>query len=319
MSDVLFIKTSSLGDVIHHMPAVTEVRRNRPQARISWLVEEAFAPLVRLHAAVDVVIPVASRRWRWQPHRLASWRELKDFVVGLRAQPYDEIVDSQGLVRTAVMAKLARGRRHGYDAQSVREPPASRFYDVVHHVDRGLHAIVRNRLLTALALGHAPDGVLDFGLDRAGLASLEAPARAPYGILLHATARHGKEWPEQSWIDLGRMLSGRGVELLLPWGTGVERDRSARIAAALGRARVPDRGPLDAVARLIAGASFVIGVDTGLLHLAAALGVPLVGIFVGSEPGLTGPMGMGQIAVVGGKAAPPSAGEVVAALAGIGR
>jgi lipopolysaccharide heptosyltransferase I len=311
MSDVLFIKTSSLGDVIHHMPAVTEARRSHPQARFSWVVEEAFAPLVRLHAAVDAVIPVDSRRWRRRLHRSATWRELKDFVVALRAQSYDEIVDSQGLLRTAVMAKLARGRRHGYDTLSVREPPASWLYDVRHQVDQGLHAIARNRLLTGLALGHKPDSSLDFGLDRARLAG---PADAPYGILLHATARRAKEWPEQSWVEAGEMLSDRGVELLLPWGTGLERDRSLRIAAALGRARVPERAPLDAVARLIAGASFVIGVDTGLLHLAAALGVPLVGIFVGSEPGLTGPQGVGRIAVVGGTAATPTVRDVVTAL-----
>jgi heptosyltransferase I len=315
MSDVLFIKTSSLGDVIHHMPALTQLRRHRPDARISWVVEEAFAPLARLHAAVDAVIPVDSRAWRRGLHRPATWRGLMDFVVALRARSYDEIIDSQGLVRTAVIAKLARGRRHGYDAQSVREPPAARFYDVRHRVDNRLHAIERNRLLTALALGHTPDRILDFGLDRARL----APAGAPYGVLLHATAQPAKEWPEASWVEAGRMLSGRGVELLLPWGTGPERDRSVRIAGALPNARVPERGPIDAAARLIAGASFVIGVDTGLLHLAAALGVPLVGIFVGSEPGLTGPRGEGPIAVVGGKAATPSAREVVAALDQISR
>jgi heptosyltransferase-1 len=311
MSDILFIKTSSLGDVIHHMPAMTQVRRNRPHARLSWVVEAAFAPLVRLHAAVDGVIPVDSRGWRRGLHRPRTWRELKDFVAGLRARSYDEIIDSQGLVRTAVIARLARGRRHGYDARSVREPPAVWLYDVWHQVNQGLHAIERNRLLTALALGHKPDSILDFGLDRAALAGA---ASAPYGLLLHATARRAKEWPEPSWIETVRMLSGRGIDLVLPWGTGVERERSLRIAAGLGHARIPDRGPLDAVARLIAGASFVVGVDTGLLHLAAALGVPLVGIFVGSEPGLTGPRGVGRIAVLGGKAAMPSARDVVAAL-----
>jgi heptosyltransferase-1 len=311
MSDILFIKTSSLGDVIHHMPAVTQARRNRPGARLSWVVEAAFAPLVRLHAAADAVIPVDSRGWRRGLQRPATWRELKAFVAALRARSYDEIIDSQGLVRTAVIAKLARGRRHGYDAQSMREPPAAWLYDVRHRVDPGLHAIERNRLLTGLALGHKPDDILDFGLDRTALAG---PARAPYGLLLHATARRGKEWPEASWIEAARMLSGRGVELVLPWGTSVEQDRSRRIAAALGHGRVPERAPLDAVARLIAGASFVIGVDTGLLHLAAALGVPLVGIFVGSEPGLTGPQGMGPMAVLGGKAAMPLARDVVTAL-----
>jgi heptosyltransferase-1 len=316
MSDVLFIKTSSLGDVIHHMPAITELRRHRPQARVSWLVEEAFAPLVSLHAGVDAVIPVASRRWRSGLHQPSTWRELKDFVAGLRTQSYDDIIDSQGLLRTAMMARLARGRRHGYDVQSVRERPASGFYDLRYRVDRGRHAIERNRMLTALALGYRLDDTLDFGLDRAGLAP---PATAPYGLLLHASARPHKEWPEASWIEVGRMLSGRGVELLLPWGTPSERERSVRIAAALDDARVPAHGPLDAMARLIAGASFVVGIDTGLLHLAAALGVPLVGIFVASEPGLTGPMGAGPIAVVGGKTAPPSARDVVAALDRISR
>jgi heptosyltransferase I len=316
MSDVLFIKTSSLGDVIHHMPAVTEARRNRPDARISWVVEQAFAPLVRLHAGVDAVIEVDSRGWRRGLHRPATWRALKDFVGRLRARSYDEVVDTQGLVRSALIAKLARGRRHGYDARSVREPPASRFYDVRHRVEHGLHAITRNRLLTGLALGYTPSDTLDFGLDRAGLAD---PAAAPYGILLHGTARAAKEWPEPSWVEVGRMLSGRGVELVLTWGTASERDRGTRIAAALGNARVPERAPLDTTARLIAGASFVVGVDTGLLHLAAALRVPLVGIFVGSEPGLTGPRGAGPIAVVGGKAEVPSATEVVAALERISR
>src|SRR5258708_15368644 len=106
MSDVLFIKTASLGDVIHQMPAVTEVRRKHPDARISWVVEEAFAPLVRLHAAVDAVIPVDSRAWRRGLHRPATWRELKNFVSRLRAQPYNEIVDTQRPVRTAVIARL---------------------------------------------------------------------------------------------------------------------------------------------------------------------------------------------------------------------
>src|SRR5579862_9531825 len=215
MSELLFIKTSSLGDVIHHMPAITELRRHRPRARVSWLVEEPFAPLVRLHGGVDAVIPVAARRWRREWHARSTWREIGAFAARLRAQSYDAIVDSQGLLRTAVMAKLARGERHGYDAQSVRERAASRFYDVRHHVKRDWHAIERNRTLSALALGYERDHILDFGLDRARLAG---PARPPYGLLLHATAQPAKEWPEQSWIDFGRALPRRGVELLLPWG-----------------------------------------------------------------------------------------------------
>jgi heptosyltransferase-1 len=310
MSDILLIKTSSLGDVIHQMPALTEARQRLPQARFSWVVEEAFAPLVRLHPAVSEVIPVATRRWRQALFSPVNWRDMARFTSALRTSRYDEIIDTQGLFRSALLARVARGRRHGYDSGSVRERAAVALYDVRHRIPRDLHAIERNRRLTGLALGYQPEGGADFGLDRSRL----APVSDGYGILLHATARVEKEWPEDHWILLGKALGSRTGSLVLPWGSEIERARSVRIAAALGNARVPERQTLDRVAALIAGASFVIGVDTGLLHLAAALGVPLVAIFVGSEPGLTGPIGAGPMTVVGGKGLLPSVEEVLDAL-----
>jgi lipopolysaccharide heptosyltransferase I len=306
MTDILFIKTSSLGDVIHHMPAVTEARIARPEARFAWLVEEAFTPLVRLHPAVAEVIPVAWRRWRKSLLLPATLGEIADSLYAIRARHYDEIVDSQGLLRSAIIARMAHGRRHGYDRASIREPLASVFYDERYRVSRDLHAVTRNRMLSGLALGYAPQGAPDYGLDRARF----GVARARYAVLLHATARESKQWPEQNWIALGRALAARGLDLVLPWGTADEQARSQRIAAILPRARVPEREPLDAVAGLLAGADFVVGVDTGLLHLAAALGVPLVAIFAGSKPGLTGPVGSGPIHVLGGEGAPPTVDEV---------
>jgi heptosyltransferase I len=311
MSKILFVKTSSLGDVIHHMPAVVDARRWHRNAQITWVVEETFAPLVRLHPAVDQVVPVAQRRWRNSAFAPSTWREVAAFVAGLRNHEYDEIIDSQGLFfKSAVVARLARGRRHGYDAASIRERAASLLYDVRHRIGGGLHAIARNRLLTAAALGYTPDAAIDFGLERETLIA----AGSPYGILLHATARAEKEWPQASWTALGQALAKRGHSLVLPWGSAPERLRSQKIASATAAAAVPQWQPLDALARLIAGASFVVGVDTGLLHLAGALGVPLVGIYVGSEPALTGPVGRGPIAVVGGKGLTPSVAEVMAAL-----
>jgi heptosyltransferase-1 len=309
MPEILFIKTSSLGDVIHHMPALTEARKHLPNARFSWVVEEAFAPLVRLHPAVAEVIPVATRRWRKALHQPATWQEMRGFSGQLRERAYEAVIDTQGLLRSALMARRARGRRHGYDTQSIKEPAASWFYDVRHRVAWDQHAIARNRALTGMALGYAPNGAIDYGLDRAKLAQ----ASAPYGVLLHATARPEKEWPEQHWRSLAAGLADR-VDLVLPGGTDSEQARSARIAGGIAPARVLERQPLDAMARLIAGASFVVGVDTGLLHLAAALGVPLAAIFVGSEPGLTGPMGAGPISVLGSKGAAPSVAEVSAAI-----
>jgi heptosyltransferase-1 len=306
MADILFIKTSSLGDVIHHMPALTEARAHRPDARTAWLVEEAFAPLVKLHPAVDKVVAVAWRRWRKALLAPATWREIAANLGAIRAERYDEIIDSQGLLRSALMARTARGRRHGYDSASIREPLASLFYDVRHTVSRALHAVDRNRILTGLALGYTPEGTPAFGLDRARFRK----AGNRYAVLLHATARPEKEWPEPDWITLGTSLARDGYDLVLPWGSFAEKARADRMAASLPRARVPERQPLDSVAGLMAGAELVIGVDTGLMHLAAALGVPLVAIFTGSKPELTGPVGNGPMTVLGAHGAPPSLDEV---------
>ena len=310
MANILFIKTSSLGDVVHHMPALMDARKAHPDATFSWLVEEAFAPLVRLHPAIDTVIPVASRRWRKSLYAPATIAEIRASFRNIRAQRYDEIVDTQGLLRTAILARAARGVRHGYDASSVREPLASLFYDVRHRVERDTHAVERNRILSGLALGYAPDEAPDFGLDRARIGK---DSTSRYGLLLHATARREKQWPDADWIAFAKLFAQR-FELLLPWGTEAERARSEYIAAAVPGARVPDRAPLDQIAKLIAGAQFVVGVDTGLLHLAAALGVPVVAIFAGSKPALTGPMGRGRLSILGDDGKPPSVDAVVEAV-----
>lgn len=310
MADILFIKTTSLGDVIHHMPAVTEARRHRPHDRLVWLVDEAFVPLARLHPAIDDVIPVAWRRWRRSLLSPGTWREILASKRRIGASRYDKVIDVQGLLRTGVISRWARGVRHGYDSQSIKEPLASAFYDTRHQVSRALHAVDRNRILTGRALGYEPEGAPDFGLDRAKLAG----AASRYAIFLHATAQAQKQWPEESWIALGKTLSGSGLEILLPWGTEEERLRSERIASALPNAHVPGRQPLDSVAKLIAGAEFVVGVDTGLLHLAAALGVPLAAIFAGSQPSLTKPVGSGKLTVLGAHGAPPTLDAVTAAV-----
>jgi len=314
MPDILFIKTSSLGDVIHHMPALTDARKARADATFTWLVEEAFAPLVGLHPAVRDVIPVAWRRWRKSLYAPATIEEIASNLRAIRARRYDDVIDSQGLLRSAAIARLAHGRRHGYDASSVREPLASVFYDIRYRVARDLHAVERNRILSGLALGYTPQGAPDFGLELAH----NADRTQHYAVLLHATARPEKQWPEAHWITLGKML-GREVEVVLPWGTESERARSERIATEVPRARIPAREPLDQVAKLLCGARYVVGVDTGLLHLAAALSVPLVAIFAGSKPKLTGPVGRGPIAILGTDGESPSVEAVADAAAKIVR
>lgn len=312
MVDILFIKTSSLGDVVHHMPAVTDARRHFPTAHIAWMVEEPFAPLAGLHPGVDAVIPVASRRWRRQLLQWGTWREIAVFRRGLRSRPYDIVIDTQGLVRSGLLTFMARGRRHGYDRASIREPLAAAFYNRRHRVGRDQHAIARNRALVGAALGYVPQGAPDYGLARP-----PADAARPYAVLLHGSAQAVKEWALSYWVAVGTALAAAGHELVLPWGTERERDRSAQLARMLPGARVPERAPLDQVARLLGGARLVVGLDTGLLHLAAALEVPLVAIFTASDPALTGPVGRGPMAIVGARGLVPEPEPVIAAARGL--
>ena len=303
---ILLVKTSSLGDVVHNMPAVTDVRRRWPRAHIHWLVEEAFAPLARLHPGVDEVIAVATRRWRTGLLSASTWREIAALRRRLRAPAYDRVVDTQGLVRSALLAAMARGERHGYDAASIREPLAARFYDVRHTVSRELHAVVRNRTLASLALDSRCDGAIDYGL-----APIASDRAAPYAVLLHGTSRARKEWLESQWIGLGQGLRRAGLRVVLPWGNEAERVRSERLAQGIEGAEVLARRPLDETAQVIGGASLVVGVDTGLLHLAAAYAVPLVGIYLATEPKLTGPVGPGPITVLGGPGQSPAYARVL--------
>ena len=308
MDSLLFVKTSSLGDVVHNMPAVTDARRRWPHARISWLVEEAFAPLARLHPGVDEVIAVATRRWRSHLLSPAMWREMVAFRRDLRARRFDRVVDTQGLMRSALLTALARGERHGYDGRSIREPLASRFYDVRHAVAKAQHAVVRNRALAALALDYVPDTTIDYGLPRRGGA-----AQTPYAVLLHGTSRARKEWRESDWIGLGQALRRQGLGVVLPWGTEAERVRGVRLSAAIKGSEVLPRRPLDETAQVIAGAALVVGVDTGLLHLAAAYAVPLLGIFLATDPKLTGPIGPGPISILGAKGEYPGFARAIEA------
>jgi heptosyltransferase-1 len=306
MTDILIIKTSSLGDVVHQMPAIVDAARACPQLRVTWLVEESFAPLVRLHPSVADIIPVATRRWRSQLGAGATWREIAGFRTRLRERSFNKVIDTQGLIRSAIMTRLARGERHGYDGRSIREPLASRFYDVTHAVGRDLHAVTRNRILTGLSLGYEPSWDIDYGLG--------SPARTDgqrYAVLLHGTSRRSKTWRVEDWIETGRWLQANGLQAVLPWGSEAERLLSERLSADIAGSSVLPRQSLDLTAQVIGNAELVIGVDTGLMHLAAAYRVPLVGIYVSTDPGLTGPVGAGRMAVLGGKNGPPSAGQVI--------
>lgn len=288
---ILLVKTSSLGDVIHNLPVASDIRRRFPEATIDWVVEESFAEIPRLHPAVTKVIPVAMRRWRKSLLSRATWHEVGRFRRLVSANIYDAVIETQGLVKSGLLASQARGTKFGQSAASVREPLAARFYDHCFDIPRQQNAVQRNRQLAAAALGYALDDLpLDYGI---AATSLEADwlAAEPYAVLLTATSRTDKEWPEDRWHMLGNALNNAGMQCVLPGGSAAERSRAARIAEALPRAVAAPAMKLSDLAGLLAGAAVVIGVDTGLIHLAAALQRPTVAIYCGSDPSLTGVLG----------------------------
>src|SRR5574343_824569 len=314
---LLIVKTSSLGDVIHYLPALSDIRRHFPHARIDWCVEESFAAILRLHPAVDEIIPVALRRWRKHLLQGRTWQELGALRQRLQAARYDLVIDSQGLLKSALLARLVPAPKAGYDAASIREPLASRFYDRRYPVSRDLHAVVRNRLLTGAALGYSPDTGPDYGIATAPADFPWLPA-GPYAVLLSATSRDDKLWPEAHWIELGRSLQKRGLRAVLPGGNPRERERAARLAAAIPDAvAVPPQG-IGELAALLAGAHAVVGVDTGLTHLAVALDTPTVALYTATDPGLTGVYGRAYCRNLGGKDKIPAVNAVLGALAEAG-
>jgi heptosyltransferase-1 len=312
MRRILLVRLSSLGDVLHTFPAVTDLARALPAATLDWIVEEAYVPIVRMHPAVAHAIPFALRRWRRGFARPDVWREIGAFRHALRDRAYEAVIDAQGLVKSAIVADLARGPVHGYSRATAREQFAARFYRHTYNLPFEIHAVERYRRLFAQALGYAPAAAVDYGIV-APPRPAAAPA-APYCVLLHSTARTAKHWSEDAWIELGRGLEARGLICVLPWGDSAERERADRIAASLGRAVVPPRLALMEAVGLIGHATAVVGVDTGLMHFAAALGTPVVGVYCDSEPSQAHPLGAGPAAARGGIGKPPSAAEVLAAV-----
>lgn len=290
---VLLVKTSSLGDVIHTLPALTDAARAIPGIQFDWVVEEGFAEIPAWHPAVAQVIPVAIRRWRknlWQTIRNGDWRRFK---ARLREARYDLVIDAQGLLKSAWLTRYVSAPVAGLDRESAREPIACRFYDRLYAVPKDQHALERTRQLFAQALGYAlPQGLGNYGLDRAAMAD---HVTQPYLLFLHGTTWASKHWPEQEWRELAQRMSELGWAIRLPWGNEAERARAGRIVAGVDNAAVLPKLNLAGVAKVIAGAQACVAVDTGLGHLAAALDVPSISLYGPTLPGRVGAYGRGQI------------------------
>jgi heptosyltransferase-1 len=279
---LLVVKTSSLGDVIHALAPLSDAAAAVPGLRCDWLVEEAYADVPAWHPAVRRAVPCALRRWRRAPVRTVRSGEWRRFRDDLRREPYDLVLDAQGLLKSAWLARRARGPVAGRSFGSAREGWASFFYHRRIAIDLALSEVEQLRELFARALGYArPATAPDFGLDAA---RFRAPAAEPaYAMFLHTAAWPSKLWPEDRWQAVGRHLRLRGLRVLLPWGSAPERAQAQRIAGAFGGEVLPQL-TLAEMAPHLAGARLVVGLDTGLTHLALALGVRTVTLYGPSVP-----------------------------------
>jgi heptosyltransferase-1 len=283
---LLLVKLSSLGDVIHNLPVASDLARHVPGVKLDWVVEAPYAELVSLHPAVQNVYPVGLRALKKQWFSVQAWSTFLQQRKQLAPQVFDGILDTQGLLKSAWIAHWADGPVSGFDAGSAREPLAARFYQHRFAVARDQHAVVRNRALAAAAFGYALSTEVDYGLQ--SIPPKEAPGSTPYLVFLHATSRRNKMWPDAAWADLGRRAAARGLRTVLPWGSALERQTSERLAAVVPGALVPPPMSLREATQLLAGAIAVVGVDTGLAHLAVALGRPTIGLYLSTDPRLTG-------------------------------
>lgn len=304
MKRVLIIKTSSLGDVIHTLPALTDAQTALGEVQFDWVVEENFAEIPRWHPAVRKVIPVAIRRWRKHIVQSIFSGEWKNFKQQVRHEQYDAVIDAQGLLKSAWLSRYAQGPVYGLDKRSAREPMASRFYQFSMAIARQQHAVERVRELFARSLDYSlQDLPLDYGIAEY-LASQDDVSRindanvSPKQVMfLHGTTWVTKHWPEQYWSEMADRITALGHQVVIPWGNEQEYQRACRIQQHCSHAqqvRVLDKMGLNELVKQIRLVDVVVAVDTGLAHLAAALDKPTVALYGPTSPGLTGTYGNHQ-------------------------
>lgn len=309
---VLIVRTSSLGDLVHMLPAISDIARHVPDVQIDWVVEEAFAEIPTWHPSVRKVLTVAHRRWRkaWFSSPVRAQREEIKEVI--RHEQYDIVLDMQALLKSVWLVRASAGEKHGLDWRSAREPLCSLFYDVRHRVSFWQPAVLRQRQLAAATFGYQWQGEPDFGLQR--FVDHSTP-NAPYAVIMPSASRDDKLWPANDWQRVFDVLQAAGLSLRLLAGNEAEANRAQTLIAGRAQAMVQPKSGLTALAELMAGASIMVGLDSGLTHLSAALGTHTIGIYKASTPVRTPLTGSGYTASLGDRHAPPNADVVLAAVA----
>jgi len=299
---ILVIKMSSMGDILHTLPALTDAKQAIPNLQVDWVVEPKFADIPRWHPAVNNVITLPLRQWRRQPWQMFKQKQWQTFISTLRAQTYDYVIDAQGLIKSAVVTRLARGKRAGHNYQSAREKWSALAYRHTTQVCSKQHAVLRMRQLFSQLLDYSfHPNELDYGIDQARFKKLAFEVDQNALLFFHGTTWSTKHWPQQYWETLAMIASQAGFDVLLPWGNEQEKQNAQQIQAYVrkqGLCRLPQILPkleLSEFATLLSQVKGAVAVDTGLGHMAAALAVPTVSLYGPTDPNLTGAMGNAQV------------------------
>ncbi len=335
---ILLVKISSLGDVLHNLPIVWDLRKRIPNAQIDWIVEEAYVHLLEPlkstegFRGIDRIIPIALRRWRKNLWRLRTWKEFFAMRQALQATTYDVILETQGLIKSAVICALTKKSDMAIVAglanateYSGYEPLARMFYSQAVHVPLQCHAIDRSRYVMCAAfdwpllsrqneppLFYPPQWIEKLPvLAMKELQKSQDGSVLPYILCFHSSARAAKRWSSVNWVNLGQALSSQGYQLVFPWGTPNEKALSDLMVSQIPGAIVPRAISIEEAYPLIAHASLTIGVDTGLTHLAAVLGKPTVEIYCDSPRWKTEGYWSAQSANLGDLQTPPTVQAVL--------
>lgn len=310
---VLVVKTSSMGDVVHALPAISDMAAAIPGIQIDWVVEKGFSAIPAQHRAVRRVIPLQWRKWRNSLRSLETRQAIRTWRQAMAQEQYDLIIDLQGLIKSALFACFAHGPRGGYDRHSIREPLASLLYQRRVAVPRDMHAVDRCRRLCAGLLGYPlPTTPPDFGL--AGQRDAWTPGPGRFAVLIPCASRPEKLWPLADWVAVGEHFRQQGLHVAVMWGSPQEQTLAQQIAERIDGATPPFL-TVAQVCDTLAQAHVVVGLDTGMSHIAAAHGRPTVGIYCDHEPGLAGLTGSGPVRSLGGKSQVPTRSDVLAAIA----
>lgn len=293
---VLFVKLTSMGDLIHALPALTDASRAIPGITFDWVADKNFSEVASWHPAVHRIIPSRHRYWKKNFWDSLKNGEIQTFIKSLRSEKYDLIVDGQSSIKSAIVSLMARGPRRGMDRHSAREGLAvSLAYQKSYFIDKNQHAIQRLRLLMAKSLNYpCPSSPPDFGISHYPFPVLKFELPKPYLVFVHNTSWTSKQWPDNYWQQLIVLAAEEGYHVLLPWGSPKEKIRAEKISQGHSNAVVLPFCSLSEQARILQGAAGAICSDTGLGHLAAALGTPAVTLYGPTDPKLIGATGPNQ-------------------------